>query len=163
MSPASGLTRPFQFSLWTWNWSHWVNGTRGIHRPFMDKEGSPGEKQWPSCKAGIRQHKLALNSTGNTWNRIWQYLLQRKCYGLGISLLGRVFKDIWTTMLMATLFIMANTCKQPKCASIRHLLNWWKRNEVYLHVLIWKEGLSILLSDQSGVQSRSYSMIQISG
>ena len=67
------------------------------------------------------------------WKTVWRFLKKLKIelrYDLGILLLGiypekmkTLFqKDACTTMLIAALFTIANTWKQPKCPSIEECL-----------------------------------------
>lgn len=43
------------------------------------------------------------------------------------------------------------------------LVKQMRKNEVDLYVLIWKDGLGILLSDKSKVQPKPYNTIQLFG
>ena len=61
------------------------------------------------------------------WKTVWRFLRKLKIeipYDPAIPLLGIhldktiIQKDTCTLMFIATLFIIAKTCKQPKCPSI---------------------------------------------
>lgn len=68
--------------------------------------------------------QMAWDGFNSNWKEIRRNLAVsiRKCYELEISLVKRIYKDIWR-MFIATLFLMAKACKQPKCSSVRCLLN----------------------------------------
>ena len=116
------------------------------------------------------------------WKTVWRFLRKLKIeipYDPAIPLLGIypdktiIQKDTCTPMLIAALFTIAKTCKQPKCPSTDiwvkkmwyiHTMKYYsaiKKNEIMPFAATWMDLEIIILSEVSQKEKDKYHMISL--
>ena len=116
------------------------------------------------------------------WRTVWRFLKKLKLglpYGPAIPLLHiylkkiRFQKDTCTPMLIAALFTIARTWKQPKCPSTEewikkmwyiHTMDYYsaiKKNEIVPFAATWMDLEIVILSEVSQTQKDKYHMISL--
>ena len=114
------------------------------------------------------------------WRTVWRFLKKLKIelpYDPAIPLLGIylektiIQKETCTTMLIATLFTIARTWKQPKCPSTDEWLKkMWhiyrmeyysaiKRNGIEVFVMRWMDLESVIQREVSQKEKNKYCML----
>ena len=114
------------------------------------------------------------------WRAVWRFLKKHKVelpYDPAIPLLGIylektiIQKETCTTMLIATLFTIARTWKQPKCPSTDEWLKkMWhiyrmeyysaiKRNGIEVFVMRWMDLESVIQREVSQKEKNKYCML----
>ena len=114
------------------------------------------------------------------WRTVWRFLKKLKIelpYDPAIPLLGIypektiIQKKICSTMLIAALFTIARTWKQPKCPlTDEWIKNMWhiytmeyysalKRNEIELFIVGWMDLESVIQSEVSQKEENKYHML----
>ena len=114
------------------------------------------------------------------WRRVWRFLKKLKIeppYDPAIPLLGIdpekiiIQKDTCTPMVIAALFTIARTWKQPKCPSTDEWVKkMWhiytmeyysaiKRNEMEVFVVRWMDLETVIQSEVSQKEKNKYSML----
>ena len=114
------------------------------------------------------------------WRTVWKFLTKLKIelpYNPAIPLLGIypektiIHIESCTKMLIAALFTIARSWKQPKCLSTRewikkiwyiHTMQYYsaiKKNEIELFVMRWMDLESVILSEVSQKEKNKYHML----